>query len=94
MTFFVEVIKKESAEVLHIGEFDSLGEAVACAKRAIDAFLLREHVVGMTGDKLFAFYATNGEYPCIFKDGDTTLNVPGFNHLQYSLARCEEICGK
>ena len=94
MTFFVEVLKKEPAEVLHIGEFESLDEAIACAKRAIDMFLLREHQVGMTSDKLFTFYTTKGEYPCIFRDGDTTLNVPGFNHLQYSMARCGEICGK
>jgi tRNA(Arg) A34 adenosine deaminase TadA len=94
MTFFVEVVKKESAEVLHIGEFESLDEAVACAKRAIDTFLLREHQVGMTSDRLFTSYAERGEYPCIFRDGDTTLNVPGFNHLQYSMDRCQEICGK
>lgn len=94
MTFFVEVLKKEPAEVLHIGEFEALDEAIACAKRAIDTFLLREHQVGMTSDKLFTFYTTKGEYPCIFRDGDATLNVPGFNHLQYSMARCEEICGK
>ena len=94
MTFFVEIVKKESADVINIGEFETKNEAVACAKRAIDSFLLREYHAGMTSGKLFTHYADKGEYPCIFRDGDATLNVPGFNHLQYAMARCEDVCGK
>ena len=92
MTFVVEVLKKETEEVLHIGEFEAHHQAVACAKRAIDAFLLREYQVGMTSDQLFTHYTTRGEYPCIFRDGDSTLNVP-FSHLQYAMARCDHVCG-
>jgi hypothetical protein len=94
MTFFVEVIKKEAEDVLHIGEFESREEAVACAKRVIDTFLLREYEIGMKSDKLFSYYTHKGEYPCIFRDGDSTLNVPGFSHLQYAMTRCDDICGK
>ncbi|MBI1965374.1 MAG: hypothetical protein HYV99_03985 [Betaproteobacteria bacterium] len=94
MTFFVEVVRKEQSDVLHIGEYDRLDEAIACSKRAIDSFLLREYQAGMTSEKLFSRYTDKGEFPCIFRDGDATLNVPGFNHLQYSMARCHEICGK
>ena len=94
MTFFVEIVKKESADVINIGEFESKDEAIACAKRAIDSFLLREYHAGMTSGKLFTHYTNKGEYPCIFRDGDATLNVPGFNHLQYAMARCDEVCGK
>ena len=94
MTFFVEVVKKTAGEVINVGEFEAKEEAVACAKRTIDSFLLREYQTGMSGEALFTRYANAGEYPCIFRDGDSTLNVPGFNHLQYAMDRCGEICGK
>ncbi len=94
MKFSVEVVRKEQSDVIHAGEYDALDEAIACAKRAIDSFLLREHQDGMTSASLFSYYTSKGEYPCIFRDGDSTLNVPGFNHLQYAMARCDEVCGK
>ena len=92
MSFVVEVLKKESEEVVHLGEFEAQYLAIACAKRAIDAFLLRAYQDGMTPDQLFKRYTTHGEYPCIFRNGDNTLNVP-FSHLQYALNRCEDVCG-
>ena len=92
MSFMVEVLKKKTEEVIHVGEFDAKHLAVACAKRAIDAFLLREYQVGMTPDALFKRYASEGEYPCIFRDGDSTLNVP-FSHFKYAMARCDHVCG-
>lgn len=92
MTFVVEVLKKDAAEVVHVGEFEAKHLAVACAKRAIDAFLLREYQDGMTADQLFKHYTTRGEYPCIFRDGDATLNVP-FSHLKYAMDRCDDVCG-
>lgn len=92
MTFIVEVLKKDTEEVFHVGEFEAHYQAIACAKRAIDTFLLREYVVGMTSDQLFKRYTTHGEYPCIFRDGDSTLNVP-FSHLQYAMDRCDDVCG-
>src|SRR5688572_25118262 len=92
MTFIVEVLKKDTQEVLHVGEFETPYLAVACAKRTIDAFLLREYRAGMTADQLFTHYTTRGEYPCIFRDGDNTLNVP-FSHLQYAMGRCDHVCG-
>lgn len=92
MSFVVEVLKKEPEEVVHLGQFEAQYLAVACAKRAIDAFLLREYRDGMTPDQLFKRYTTGGEYPCIFRDGDNTLNVP-FSHLQYAMARCDDVCG-
>jgi hypothetical protein len=93
MSFVVEVLKKETEEVIHIGEFEAKYLAVACAKRAIDAFLLREYMIGMTPDELFRRYTNHGEYPCIFRDGDNTLNVP-FSHLQYAMDRCDHVCGR
>jgi hypothetical protein len=92
MSFVVEVLKKESDEVVHLGEFEAQYLAVACAKRAIDAFLLREYQAGMTPEQLFKHYASRGEYPCIFRNGANTLNVP-FSHLRYAMARCDDMCG-
>jgi hypothetical protein len=92
MSFMVEVLKKKTDEIIHVGEFEAKYLAVACAKRAIDAFLLREYQVGMTADALFKHYASQGEYPCIFRDGDSTLNVP-FSHFKYAMDRCDHVCG-
>ena len=92
MSFIVEVLKKDTEEVIHVGEFEAQYLAVACAKRAIDSFLLREYTIGMTPDALFKRYATQGEYPCIFRDGDNTLNVP-FSHFKYAMTRCDDVCG-
>jgi hypothetical protein len=90
MSFVVEVIKKE--EVLRIGEFDAQYKAVACAKRSIDAFLLKEYRTGMTADQLFERYTAASQYPCIFRNGESTLNVP-FSHFKYAMARCDHVCG-
>jgi len=92
--FQVEIIRKALEEVAHAGEFESKDEAVACAKRTVDAFLLREYLDGMGSTQLFDHYKDKGDHPCIFKDGDATVNVPGFNHLQYALNRSLELCGK
>lgn len=94
MMYQVEVVRKASDEVAHAGEFETLHEAVACAKRTVDAFLLREYRDGMASGQLFAGYSDRGDHPCIFKDGDATVNVPGFNHLQYAMNRSVELCGK
>jgi hypothetical protein len=94
MMFLVEVVRKVSDEVAHAGEFETKDEAIACAKRTVDAFLLREYRDGMASGQLFDSYKDRGEHPCVFKDGDATVNVPGFNHLQYALNRSVELCGK
>lgn len=92
--FLVEIIRKASEEVAHAGEYETQHEAVACARRTVDAFLLREYRDGMASSQLFACYSERGDHPCIFKDGDSTVNVAGFNHLQYALNRSLELCGK
>ena len=90
MSFVVEVVKKE--DVVRIGEFDAQYKAVACAKRSIDAFLLKEYRTGMTADQLFERYSAAGQFPCIFRNGDSTLNVP-FSHFRYAMSRCDHVCG-
>lgn len=95
MAYIVECLSKHSqpkAEVRHIGNFKTLPIAIAASKRIIDQFLLREHTPGTTSKVLFAVYQNLGEFPFIFRDDDKTFNVHGFNHLQYALERCQEIC--
>jgi hypothetical protein len=96
MTFFVEGVSKHSepqTQVRRIGEYQSVAEAIAVAKRTIDDFLQRESRTGMDGKALFALYQAQGEYPFIFRDDDKTFNVPGFNHAHYAMTRAVEICG-
>ncbi len=95
MAYIVEGLSKHnqpSSQVRHIGNFKTLPIAIAASKRVIDQFLLREYTPGTTAKVLFAVYQNLGEFPYIFRDDDKTFNVPGFNHFQYALERCHEIC--
>jgi hypothetical protein len=96
MIYFVEgltIAGEISNKVRRIGEYCSLGDALAGAERAISEFLVREVRPGMLPGALFTRYKSFGEVPYIFRDdGDITVNLPGFNHFQYALARCAEIC--
>jgi len=95
MTYIVEGLTSSrdiDQQVRRIGEFESLDDAVAAAKQAINEFLAREFRAGMLPSKLFARYQNFGEVPIIFRDDDDkTVNVPNFNHFQYALARCAEM---
>ncbi len=95
MAFIVEGLSKHNqpkAEVRHIGNFKTLAIAIAVSKRTIDLFLQREYSPGTKSTVLFAVYQNLGEFPYIFRDDDKTFNVHSFNHLQYALERCQEIC--
>lgn len=97
MTFYVEGLRKvQGAErqVRRIGMYETIEEAMSASRRAIDDFLLREFKAGMTREALLARYQEGGEFPYIFRDDDNTINVPGFNHFQYAMTRCAEICGE
>jgi hypothetical protein len=95
MTFFVEGLsghKEPETKVRRIGEYDTLPDAIASAKRIVDGFLRREYKTGMEPRTLLYRYQETGEHPYIFRDNDTTFNVPGFNHLHYATTRSSEIC--
>lgn len=96
MTFIVEgltIANEADSQVRRFGEYKTLDDAMAAAKRLIDEFLMREFTPGILPSMLFASYQNFGEVPYIFcDDNDITLNVPDFNHFQYALARCSEIC--
>ena len=96
MTYLVEgvsgPVNAENSAVRRIGEYDSLPDAIASAKRIVDGFLRREYRAGMEPGVLLARYRSQGEHPYLFRDDDKTVNVPGFNHLQYATARSTDIC--
>jgi hypothetical protein len=96
MSFFVEGVSKHlepQIQVRRIGEYQTVAEAIAVAQRLIDDYLKGQFTPGMEGKALFALYQAQGEYPFIFRDGDTTINVPGFNHAHYAMTRAAELCG-
>jgi hypothetical protein len=95
MTYFVEGLSDHvspSATVRRIGSFQTVQEAIAAAKHAVDEFLVLNHVPGMQAAQLFQRYRDRGEYPFIFQDNERTVNVGGFSHIQYATTRAEEIC--
>ncbi len=97
MNFYVEAYTKTAnAEkaLRHIGDYETLNEAIAAARRTIDGALLREYVTGMKGADLFAKFQSYGELPCIFRTDDKTLSNLGFNALAYAKERGAELCGK
>jgi len=99
MTFIVEGVilannvNEANDQVRRFGEYKTLDDAVSAAKRLVDDFLMREFKPGILPSMLFASYQNFGEVPYIFSDeDDKTMNVSAFNHFQYALARCSEIC--
>ena len=96
MTFIVEgvtIANETNRQVRRLGEYKTLDEAVTAAKQLVNEFLLREFKPGILPSMLFANYQNFGEVPYIFSDeDDKTMNVSDFNHFQYALTRCSEIC--
>jgi hypothetical protein len=97
MTFYVEAYRKtNTAEkaLRHVGDFETISEAIAAAKRTIVDALLREYTNGMSGAELFAKFQAYGEMPCIFRSDDKTLSGLGFNALVYAKESGADLCGK
>ena len=96
-SFFVEGISQgQPVEdgVRRIGTFKTREEAIACAKRTIDSFLLQQYRPDMFPRDLYARYQLAGEHPVIFQDDNATMNVSGFNPPLYTTQRCQDYCGK
>jgi hypothetical protein len=95
MTYVVEGLTNfhgGEGTVRRIGEHTVLDEAIAASKRIIDEFLASRFEQGITAAALFSHYQKNGEVPFIFRDDGNTVNVRGFNHFEYAMSRCSEIC--
>lgn len=96
MAYLVEGVVnylKPDSEVRRIGEFATIEEAIATARRIVDEFLRRSFKPGMDAKALFSLYKSEGEYPFVFVDDGQSLNVPGFEHSHYAKARAAELCG-
>ena len=98
MTYFVDAISaRRGADgiAIHLGQFENLEDAVLAAERAVSNFLVSEFKPSMTAKLLFARYQERGLCPFIFLDDDErTFNVRSFNHFQYALKRCAELCSE
>ena len=95
MAYFVEGVSHHlpaDSQVGRIGEFAMIADAIAAAQQVVEEFLISEAKPGMDGQSLFSLYRTRGEHPFIFRDDDSTFNVPGFNHASYAMTRAAVIC--
>jgi len=95
MTYFVEGLSghtEPDTKVRRVGEYDSLPDAIAAAKRLVDGYLRREYRPGMEPRTLLSRYQEQGEHPYIFRDDDATFNVRVFNHLHCATTRTGDIC--
>lgn len=96
MTYFVEGVSKHDEpepEVRRIGEYETVEEAIAVAKKTIEKFLRGEFKRGMSAKALYALYEERGEHMFIFQDEAGTFNVAGFEHTHCARALAAEICG-
>jgi hypothetical protein len=95
MKYFVEGLSRvHSGEgcVRRIGECETLKAAVRTSQQVIDEFLIDRLQHCITAADLFTQYQNFGEVPFIFVNGGDTVNVTGFNHLNYAMARCLVLC--
>ena len=95
MPYYVEAlttVQEGESKVRHIGEYDTLAEAIAASQSLIDNFLIGKATNQITIVELFSLYQDFGEVPFIFSDAERTLNVTGFNHFKYAMIRCTELC--
>jgi len=95
MDYFVGRLTKDrngSRAVRHIGNFQTLEAAIKAAQILVDDFLVSKHQPGMTATGLFSIYKDSDEVPVIFSDADFTISVGSFNHFQYAMRKCSEIC--
>ncbi len=80
----------DESERVKVGEFDSLDEATAEAKRIVDRSLADVYEKGMSAERLNASYLMFGEDPFIVGGPPAS----GFSAREYARGRCDEICGK
>ena len=95
MTYFVEGISKAQdadREVMHLGRFEKLEDAVAAAEAWVDALLMRDYMPGMKPEQLWECFKKAEELPYIFRDDADTFNVYVFDPVKYAKRRCDEMC--
>ena len=96
-TYVVEALtlwRSSESEVRRVGECDTLKDAIETAQQVIDESLITWNYDGTTVEKLFTRYERFGEIPFIFVDTEDTMNVIGFNALNYAMKQCEMLCAR
>jgi hypothetical protein len=96
MPYYVDgitTVPDGDSTVRRISRCGTVTEAVVIAHGVIDAFLIGKHSAGVTAARLFAAYKLCGEIPIISRVDQNTLPVSRFNHLEYAMTRCCQLCG-
>jgi hypothetical protein len=97
MKFLLSVLQRDAAgvhKVRQIGDFALLEDAIAAARREVDAMLGGLYVPGMTSTQLVDSYRGSGQTPYISRDDEETMNAKSFNHFQYARSRSKTLCGE
>jgi hypothetical protein len=89
--FHLEILDMATNQVDSGGSFEHEGVAIAAAFGVIDDFLRSHFTQGMSAQGLYSIYESAGRVPFIFKDHGSTVNVRGFNHINYARNRSRQI---
>ena len=79
----------EEGERYKLGDFATLGEAIAACKRLVDAFLKDETTLDSPAAERYQQYTNFGPDPFIVSD-DPEAAVPPFSSWNYAEKRCAE----
>jgi hypothetical protein len=96
MKFILSILHRAGEAGTHarqVGDFDRLEDAIAAAKREVDALLAGIHTPEMTSEQLVEHYRAAAQTPYIVRDDEETMNARSFNHFQYAKTRSDELCG-
>jgi hypothetical protein len=72
-----------------VGSFPTAEAAIAAARKIVDTYLMATHLPGMTSQKLFETFKTNGADPFITTEGAKRVE---FSAWAYAKRRCDEVC--
>ena len=78
----------DESERYNAGSFATAEEAIECAKRIVDSFLVHSYQTGITKEKLFQQYKNFGDDPFISPAEPSR----DFSAWDYARDRCRQIC--
>lgn len=80
---------QDESERYHLGDFPTLGAAVAACRKIVDDYLASAFKPGMSAAELYNSYTSFGEDPFIRTKAPGSLH---FSAWTYAKERCEAIC--
>jgi hypothetical protein len=72
-----------------VGSFPTADAATVAARKIVDTYLMATHASGMTSQKLFETFKTNGPDPFITTESKERVE---FSAWAYAKRRCDEVC--